>query len=101
MHAINEDDMYDAMIEQEAIEVSEITAQIAKLSPLIEEAKALGIKAQIAELSPLMPAKVLQDVDKRITGWLAGGGKYTDEYIKQQVRYMQHVARALGKETVP
>ena len=79
---MNEDDMYDAFVEQQAIETDEIATQI-------------------ATLAPLMPIHVLQDVDKRIADWLAAGGKHTDGYIKQQVRYMQNVAQALGHQVVP
>lgn len=53
---------------------------------------------QIAELSHLMPIAVLQDVGKRIADWLSTGGNHEDEYIKQQLRYMQHVANALEGE---
>lgn len=85
MQEINKDELIDLICvaaEQQRIEADEIAMQI-------------------ATLSPLMPIHVLQDVDKRIADWLAQGGTHTDNYIKQQVRYMQNVAQALGHEVVP
>ena len=38
-----------------------------------------------------LPAIVLQDIDKRITDWLASGGKLEDQYVKQQFRYAEKV----------
>lgn len=51
---------------------------------------------QLEERSPLheilmiadqMPAEVLKDINRRIGDWLASGGKETDEYIEQQLRF--------------
>lgn len=38
-----------------------------------------------------LPSIVVQDIDRRITDWLASGGKNTDAYIKQQFRYAENV----------
>lgn len=37
-----------------------------------------------------LPVVVLQDIDKRITDWLAGGGSIEDGYIKQQFRFAEN-----------
>ena len=37
----------------------------------------------------LIPLSVLQDVDKRISDWLATGGKEDDPYIQRQIKYQQ------------
>lgn len=50
---------------------------------------------QISALSHKMPIHVLQDVNQRIGDWIAGGGNHEDEYIKQQLRYMQNVANKM------
>jgi len=34
-----------------------------------------------------LPEKILIDVDKRITDWLAGGGNMNDLYVKRQIQY--------------
>lgn len=39
-------------------------------------------------------ASVLQDVDKRISDWKAAGGKDSDEYIQNQLRYLKRVEKA-------
>lgn len=39
-----------------------------------------------------IPLSALSDIDKRITDWLAAGGKIKDSYIKQQLRFAEHVA---------
>ena len=33
------------------------------------------------------------DIEKRITDWLASGGKETDPYIKQQVEYAKRFVK--------
>ena len=38
-----------------------------------------------------LPTAALQDIDKRITDWLASGGSEDDAYIKQQFRYAEKV----------
>ena len=38
-----------------------------------------------------IPASVLQDVDKRIADWRAAGGKDSDAYIQNQLRYLKRV----------
>lgn len=39
----------------------------------------------------IIPIEVLIDVDKRITDWKAAGGKDSDPYIQQQLRYLKRV----------
>ena len=41
-----------------------------------------------------IPASVLQDVDKRIADWRAAGGKDSDAYIQNQLRYLKIVEKA-------
>lgn len=38
-----------------------------------------------------IPKNVIEDIDKRITHWLASGGTFEDSYIKQQFRYVENV----------
>lgn len=40
---------------------------------------------------PKLPAAAIADIDKRISDWLAAGGKETDPYIKQQYRYVENL----------
>lgn len=44
----------------------------------------------------IIPIKVLQDVDKRIADWKAAGGKDSDEYIRNQLRYLKRVEKAVN-----
>lgn len=44
---------------------------------------------EITRISNRLPLPVLQDIDKRIGDWLASGGKETDAYIEQQLRFAQ------------
>lgn len=39
----------------------------------------------------LIPPCVLQDVDKRISDWRSMGGKDSDTYIQNQLRYLKRV----------
>lgn len=39
----------------------------------------------------IIPIEVLIDVDKRITDWKVAGGKDSDAYIQQQLRYLKRV----------
>ena len=39
----------------------------------------------------IIPIKVLIDVDKRITDWKAAGGKDSDAYIQNELRYLKQV----------
>lgn len=39
----------------------------------------------------LIPPCVLQDVDKRISDWRSMGGKDSDVYIQNQLRYLKRV----------
>lgn len=38
-----------------------------------------------------LPLCVLEDVNKRITDWLASGGKEADSYIQKQIEYAERV----------
>lgn len=40
-----------------------------------------------------IPLVVLEDINKRITDWLAAGGKEDDSYIRQQLRYAEKFVR--------
>ncbi len=44
----------------------------------------------------IIPIKVLQDVDKRIADWKATGGKDSDAYIQNQLRYLKRVENAVN-----
>lgn len=35
--------------------------------------------------------EVLQDIDKRISNWLASGGNIDDNYIWQQCKYVENI----------
>lgn len=39
----------------------------------------------------IIPIEVLMDVDKRITDWKAAGGKDSDAYIQNELRYLKQV----------
>lgn len=39
----------------------------------------------------IIPIEVLIDVDKRITDWKAAGGKDSDAYIQNELRYLKRV----------
>ena len=43
--------------------------------------------AEINQLSHHLPSFALQDIQQRITDWLAMGGNENDPYIEQQLRY--------------
>lgn len=45
-----------------------------------------------------LPLRVLHDIDKRITDWLASGGTLEDSYVKQQFRYAEKVIESLNKK---
>ena len=42
---------------------------------------------EITKISSQLPLVVLQDINQRITDWIASGGKETDPYIEQQLRF--------------
>lgn len=42
---------------------------------------------QINEIAHMLPAIVLEDVNKRMTDWKAGGGSDNDPYMHQQLRF--------------
>ncbi|QCT03310.1 hypothetical protein E6C60_2598 [Paenibacillus algicola] len=49
---------------------------------------------EILKISHLLPASVLQDINQRIGDWLAAmGGKDTDPYIEQQLRFAKRFVK--------
>lgn len=48
---------------------------------------------EIAKIAHQLPLAVLQDINKRITDWMASGGKEDDPYIEQQLRFAQNVIK--------
>lgn len=46
---------------------------------------------EIAKISHKLPLVVLEDINFRISSWLAGGGKETDPYIHQQLQFARNV----------
>ena len=44
----------------------------------------------------MIPINVLQDVDKRIADWRAAGGKDSDAYIQNQLRYLKQIEKAVN-----
>lgn len=45
---------------------------------------------EIEKIAHQLPLVVLQDINKRITDWLSGGGKEDHPYIEQQLRFAQN-----------
>lgn len=48
---------------------------------------------EINSIAHLLPLPVLQDINQRIGDWLASGGKETDPYIEQQLRFARRFAQ--------
>ena len=46
---------------------------------------------RINELADKIPAVALEDINNRISDWIASGGKETDPYIHQQLRYAENI----------
>lgn len=44
----------------------------------------------------IIPIKVLQGVDKRIADWKVAGGKDSDAYIQNQLKYLKRVEKAVN-----
>lgn len=42
---------------------------------------------ELSGIAHQLPLPVLQDIDKRITDWIASGGRHDDPYIEQQLRF--------------
>lgn len=42
-----------------------------------------------------IPVTALFDVKSRMNDWLASGGKLNDEYMWQQVRYIENIAKRM------
>lgn len=43
--------------------------------------------AEINKITDQLPLPVLMDINQRIGDWLASGGKESDPYIEQQLRF--------------
>lgn len=56
------------------------------------------ITAALEKLPEPYYSKIAIDVDERIRDWMAGGGKETDAYIFQQVRYVENAVKILYRE---
>lgn len=54
---------------------------------------------EINKISHLLPLEVLQDITQRLTDHASMGGKETDHYVYQQLRYVRNVIAAQNKET--
>lgn len=48
---------------------------------------------EIIKISDQLPSVVLKDINKRIGDWLASGGKETDSYIEQQLRFARRFVK--------
>ena len=44
----------------------------------------------------MIPINVLQDVNKRVADWRAAGGKDSDTYIQNQLRYLKQIEKAVN-----
>ena len=44
----------------------------------------------------MIPINVLQDVNKRIADWRAAGGKDSDTYIQNQLRYLKQIEKTVN-----
>lgn len=44
----------------------------------------------------MIPINVLQDVNKRIADWREPGGKDSDTYIQNQLRYLKQIEKAVN-----
>lgn len=49
---------------------------------------------EITSIAHQLPTPVLSDINKRIGDWLASGGKETDPYIEQQLRFAKRFVEA-------
>lgn len=52
---------------------------------------------EIYKLSDELPELVLLDIFSRVQDWVATGGKVTDEYIVQQLRYAERVVYSVRR----
>lgn len=46
---------------------------------------------KINELADRIPAVALEDINHRISDWISSGGKESDPYIHQQLRYTENI----------
>lgn len=62
----------------------------------------MNYSERISEALERLPADVAievgSDIDKRLTDWLAAGGKEDDGYIMQQVIYAESVANVYERK---
>lgn len=47
----------------------------------------------LIKISNQLPLAVLKDVEQRVGDWLASGGKETDPYIEQQLRFARRFVK--------
>lgn len=52
---------------------------------------------EILEISTQLPMAVLEDINQRIGDWLAMGGKSTDPYIEQQLRFARRFVKEVDQ----
>lgn len=55
--------------------------------------------AELEAISDKVPLVVLADVNSRINDWMLGGGKATDNYVKQKVDYAKMWAEKGAKDS--
>ena len=44
-----------------------------------------------------IPSHITEDVNRRVTDWIASGGNEDDSYIIQQVRYIRHYLKVTNQ----
>lgn len=49
--------------------------------------------AEINSISHKLPFLVLEDINKRVSDWLAAGGKENDPYIEQQLNFAKNFVK--------
>ncbi|MEV3018398.1 DUF6877 family protein [Paenibacillus larvae] len=52
---------------------------------------------EILKISSQLPPVVLRDINQRIGDWLAMGGRSTDSYIVQQLRYARQTLERMAE----
>lgn len=53
--------------------------------------------SDLLEVAHKLPEEVFYDIEKRITDWMASGGKETDPYIQRQLMYAELWLRRRGE----
>lgn len=44
-----------------------------------------------------IPSHITEDVNRRVTDWIASGGNEDDSYIIKQVRYIRHYLKVTNQ----